>query len=291
MRTSIDCIPCFIRQTLDASRMVISDEKIIFKVMKKVMKKVANFDLTLTPPEMGQIIHKIIRSEIKNSDPYLNLKKQSTEKALELSGKIKKIILESKNPFETALRFSIAGNIMDFGMKSDWDEHYIMASFRTAEHQPLDLNTVQSLYNEISTAKTVLILGDNAGESVFDRLFIETFPSKKDIFYAVKGSAVINDVTESEAVHAGIDRVACIISNGTDIAGTLLSQCSEEFVKLFNKADVIISKGQGNFETLNTAPRKIYFLFQVKCDIIARHYNYKPGEWLVTNCDNLKEVI
>ena len=291
MRTSIDCIPCFIRQTLDASRMIISDEKLIFKVIKKVLKKVAVFDLSLTPPEMGQIIHKIIREEIKNPDPYLSLKKQSTEKALELSSGIKKIIDESKNPFETAVRFAIAGNIMDFGMKSDWDEQYIMASFRKAVHQPINLNAIQSLYNEISTAKTVLVLGDNSGETVFDRLLIETFPKKPDVFYAVKGSAVINDVTEVEALQAGIDRVAAVISNGTDIAGTLLSQCSNEFVELFNKADVVISKGQGNFKTLNTVPRKIYFLFQVKCDIIARHYNYKPGEWLVTNCDNLKEVV
>jgi len=281
MRSSIDCVPCFIRQALDASRMVTSDETVIKVMMKKVLAAMSDFDLSLTPPEAGRIIHRIIREAADDPDPYYKLKERSTLRALELSAAVKAAIVASKKPFETAVRFSIAGNIMDFGMKSAWDESHIMSSFEKAEKEKLAINTIENLYRDIKNARTVLVIGDNAGETVFDRLLIESFPGKADVFYAVKGSPVINDATADDARKAGIDKVARILSNGVDSQGTLLAECSEEFLSVFDGADVIISKGQGNFETLNNAARKIYFLFQVKCAVIADFYNFRHGEWLV----------
>lgn len=288
MRTSLDCIPCFIRQALDAARMTAPDEKTVISAMKKVMAALSNFDLGLTPPEAGQLIHRIIRSEVNDADPYLKLKELSTRRAIELSGRVRETITRSKDPFETAVRFSIAGNIMDFGMKSAWDEAHIMSSFEKAERQPINSREVAKLYNDVKKAKTVLVLGDNTGETVFDRLLIETFPGKAKVVYAVKGSPVINDATKDDARRAGIDKVAEILSNGVDSPGTLLDKCSKEFLDAFNGADVVIAKGQGNFETLNDAARKIYFLLQVKCLVIADFYNFGLGEWLVADSDSLR---
>jgi len=268
--------------------MITTDEKAVAAAMKKVMAAMANFDLSLTPPEAGQLIHRIIREEMKERDPYSKLKERSTKRALELAGRIKKTITGSKDPFETAVRFSIAGNIMDFGMRSEWDEKHIMASFEKAEREAIDSKAVEKLYLDIKNAKTVLVLGDNAGETVFDRLLIETFPGNADVFYAAKGSAVINDATADDAKQAGIDKVAKILSNGVDSSGTLLNKCSEEFMTVFNRADVVIAKGQGNFETLNEAPRRIYFLLQVKCAVIADFYGFSHGEWLVADSNKLK---
>ena len=290
MRTSLDCIPCFIRQALDASKMITSDEKIIIRAMKRVLAAISDFDLGLTPPEAGQVIHRIIREEMKEPDPYLKLKELSTARALELSGRIKKTITGSSRPFETAVRFSIAGNIMDFGMRSDWNDAHIMSSFEKAEREPIDLKSLECLYNEIKNAKTVLVLGDNAGETVFDRLLIEAFPGNARVYYAVKGSAVINDATAEDARQAGIESAAEILSNGVDSSGTLLNKCSGEFLSIFNGADVVISKGQGNFETLNNAERKIYFLLQVKCKVIADFYNFRHGEWIVADSNYLNKT-
>ena len=290
MKTSLDCIPCFLRQALGAARMVTSDETTLQQVMKKVLYSVSQFDMSLTPPEMGQIIHRIIREEVNSSDPYFEIKELSTLRALELSEQAKSVISKAESPFECAVRFSIAANIMDFGVQSTWDESHIMASFEKAEQMPIDVSTVEKLYLDISNAKKVLVLGDNAGEVVFDRLLIEQFPGDAEVIYAVKDSPVINDVTIYEATQSGIPAVARIISNGADIMGTAINQCSEEFIKEFNSADVVISKGQGNFETLNTNLRKIYFVLQVKCQVIADSYDYELGDWLVTTLDSMKEM-
>ena len=289
MRTCLDCIPCYIRQSLDACRMISSDQQLLGRVLKLVLQAVSEFDLDLSPPEIGQVVHRIIREQMNDPDPYLKLKDQSTRRALEISGQIKQRITESENPFEMAVRFAIAGNIMDFGMKTVWDEAHIMASFEKALQQPLDIDQVGDLYKSIAKAETVLVLGDNAGEAVFDRLLIEAFPGDAKVIYAVKGSPVINDVTEHDAIAAGLKKVATILPNGADIQGTALKQCSERFITCFNNADVVIAKGQGNFETLNTNPRKIYFLLQVKCAVIAEHYNYGLGDWLVTTWGPEKE--
>jgi len=281
MRACLECIPCFIRQAMDACKMVLDDKQIQQKVMKKVLLATAEFDMNLTPPEMAQKIHRIIREETGCEDPYFDIKQKSTDRAIEIRDKVQFRV----NSFEKAVRFSIAGNIMDFGVKSTWNEDLIMESFNKAENIAIDRDMIGKLYEEIAPAKTVLVLADNAGESVFDKMLIENFPGSAEVIYAVKGSPIINDVTQYDAERADIGSVATIISNGVDIPGTSLEQSSSEFVDCFNRADVIIAKGQGNFETLNTCKRKVYFLFQVKCSVIADYYDYGLGDWMVTNSD------
>ncbi|MBU4487405.1 MAG: DUF89 family protein [Candidatus Delongbacteria bacterium] len=272
-----------IKQAVDSSRLVTADEKVITDIMQTIFTELAKFDLSLTPPELVQTVHAIIRKHLNNPDPFFNIKKMSTERGLLLAKEAVTAIDKAPNPFAVAVAFAIAGNILDFGMKSVWNEEVIVNSFAKAENQAslFDDQVIGELYREIKSAKTVLVLGDNAGEAVFDRLLIERFPGKAKILYAVKGSPVINDVTKTEAIESGIDKVAEIVSNGVDIPGTVISKCSSEFVELYNSADVIIAKGQGNYETLNEETRKIWFLLQIKCPVIAKHYNYKVGDWLV----------
>jgi damage-control phosphatase, subfamily I len=283
MRTSLDCLPCIVRQAVDSARMVTKDEKQILKMMQLVFQNLAEADLAMPPPEIGQEIYAIIRRELKNSDPFLKLKKMSTERALALAPEVKEKIISSDYPFATALAFAIAGNILDFGVRSDWNEAVISGSFHKAAQKAkmFDTGKIETLYSEIKNAKKILYLGDNAGETVFDRLFIEQFPGSAEIFYAVKSSPVINDATFTEAVEAGLHNVAKIITNGADIPGTVLRKCSPDFLSHYQSADIVISKGQGNFETLNEAERKIWFLFQVKCEVIAQHYGYSLGDWLL----------
>jgi uncharacterized protein with ATP-grasp and redox domains len=283
MRTSLDCLPCIVRQAVDASRMVTDDEAALLKIMKLVFEKLAHADLSATPPEIVREVHAVIRRELHDADPFLPIKKKSTQRALDIAASAKLAIERAGNPFAAALAFSIAGNILDFGMRSDWNEAIISESFSKALERSIKFDdaVLARLHDEIATANMVLVLGDNAGEAVFDRLLIEHFPQRKNVFYAVKSSPVINDATREDAVAAGIDEVAAIVSNGADIPGTILGECSAEFLRIFHAADVVISKGQGNFETLNEDERKIWFLFQVKCPVIANHYEYSVGDWMV----------
>jgi uncharacterized protein with ATP-grasp and redox domains len=276
------------KQALDVAKAVSSDHNCCESVMRRVLAEVQEFSMEQTPPEMAQKIHRIVRSVTKNHDPYDSLKKLSTAKALELLPKIKQRIEGSENPFEVGLCYAIAGNIMDFGAKTNWDEDYILHSFKTAESKVPDRLLISELNKKIEDAQTILYLGDNAGETVFDKCFIETFPGNAKIFYAVKESPVINDATMVEAYESGLREVSTLISNGTDAPGTILGSCSKEFRRLFDTADLIISKGQGNFETLNEQASPIYFLLQIKCDVIASQYDYTVGDRVITKPSILK---
>lgn len=291
MRSSLDCIPCFIRQALEASRQISQDDELIANALRNILRSVSDFDLSLSPPEMGQQIHRILRQEVGCDDPYLQIKKHSTQIALSIVPEVRKQLELSDKPFEVAVRFAIAGNILDFALASAWDDATIRASFEKAGRHPVDTKMIKQLEQQMDKAKSVLILADNAGETVFDRLLIEQLPEHLDISYAVKGSAVINDAVEADAIDAGIDSIATIINNGTDAPGTLLSLCSEAFIEQFNSADIIIAKGQANFETLNMADREIYFLTQIKCPVIADYYGYQTGDWIVSTTSELVKTV
>ena len=283
MRTSLDCLPCIVRQAVDASRMVTDDESVLLEIMRLVFARLAQADLFATPPEIVREVHRLVRNELHDPDPFLAIKEKSTRRALQSAENARAAINDAPDPFAAALAFSIAGNILDFGMRSDWNEEIITDSFLKAleRARQFDQAAVRRLQDEIAATGTILVLGDNAGEAVFDRLLIERFPQGKNVVYAVKSSPVINDATRDDAVAAGIDAVATIVPNGADIPGTVLSECTPEFRKIFQTADVVISKGQGNFETLGENQRKIWFLFQVKCPVIAKHYAYSVGDWMV----------
>ena len=149
MRTYLDCIPCFIRQGLEAARSVCKDEDIIARTLKRVLAETATFDLTLSPPEMGQKIHQIIREETGNKDPYREIKDTSIALALTIEKRVKKIVNDSGDPFENALRFSIAGNILDFALLSTWDDSRIEESFDAALIKKINKSVVKELKEEM----------------------------------------------------------------------------------------------------------------------------------------------
>ena len=145
--------------------------------------------------------------------------------------------------------------------------------------RPLKVDHYDSFRQAVENARTILYLGDNAGETVFDRILIETMG--KDTFYAVRGAPIINDATMEEAQKSGLGEVARIISSGCDAPGTLLERCSLEFLDIFRKADVIVSKGQGNLESLSGEKGPLFFLLKVKCPVIARHLDTENGEMIL----------
>ncbi len=272
MKLYLDCYSCTLRQTLQACRSAGVPEKEQIGIMGKVMNILQEVDPSAPPPEIAARMHKLIRDLTKCEDPYLELKQTSTKNALHLYAELKRKISEAKNPFDTAVRLSIAGNIIDFSIGNDFD---LPSVIQHVLAQPYAIDHTLELKDEIARAETILFLADNAGETVFDRLLIETLD--KHVIYAVKDAPVLNDATVEDAVMAGLDRVADVISCGARSPGTILNRCSEEFIKIYKQAGLIIAKGQGNCEALGEEKKNIFFLLQAKCDVLARDLGVPVG--------------
>ncbi len=289
MKTYLDCIPCFLTQTLSAARIVTDDEEIQAQLLKEVASWCSQIDYTLSPPLMGQKIHQMIRKVVNNPDPYKQLKDKYNNYILGMYDHLKEEITTAKDPLETAIRMAAAGNIIDFGVNAVISEASIDATIKKCYAAPFDQNTIDQFKEEIKKAKKILYLGDNAGEIVFDRLLIEQMLTEIDaekLTFAVRGFPVLNDITREDAEAVGITKLVKVIDNGIDIPGTDIEQCSEEFKKAYYEADLIIAKGQGNFETLNNAEKNIYFIFMVKCGVISSHTGLKKGTLVFKHTDD-----
>jgi uncharacterized protein with ATP-grasp and redox domains len=280
MRTYLDCISCIIRQSLDAVRLITDDETAHEQVLREVLRVTSTADLLQTPPAMGQEIHRIIRQLTEIDDPYRKMKKRFNTSALALYPKLQQIVAESKDPLETAVRLAIAGNIIDLGVKSSLKTLDVDKTIDEVLIAELDMATFEDFKKESATATSILYLGDNAGEIVFDRVLIEQLGPDKIIF-VVRGEPVINDATMEDAQATGLTNVVRVIDNGDDAPGTILKSCSEEFRHCFEEADLIIAKGQGNYETLSDIDKNIFFLLTAKCPVIARDLVCDVGEMIL----------
>jgi len=276
MRTYLECIPCIVRQALDSARLTTDDEVIQEQVLREVLRVASNMNLRQSPPVIGGHIHSAIRRLTGNGDPYRHIKRRSNHFALKLYPELKKRVEESDNPLETAVRLAIAGNIIDFAVRSQLDDSRVYEAIEHSLKAPLGSPAVEEFRDAIFKANDILYLADNAGEIVFDRLLIEQLPREK-VTLVVKGSAVINDATMADALVAGLHVLVSVIENGSDAPGTILEMCSDSFRNRFDRADLIIAKGQGNYETLSDVPKDIFFLLKAKCPVIARDVGCKVG--------------
>jgi len=284
MKTYLECIPCFTQQALDTLRMVTDDEVLRWRIMCRVLEAASRFSGDVPPPVMGAEIHRLIRGETGNPDPYAGIKRRANEFALELMPRLMEIVTASKKPFETALRLAIAGNIMDWGAKphGDISEAAVERTLEDALHAPLEKGSSGMFYERLKGADNVLYLADNAGEIALDSLFIGFIPCP-DITVAVKSGPVINDATMEDVRQVGLaDRVE-VIETGSDAPGTLLEECSEDFRERFASADVIIAKGQGNYETLSDRSEEIVFLLKAKCPVVARDIGCQVGDLVLVD--------
>jgi len=214
------------------------------------------------------------------TDPYREEKNLSNQLALELYKDWRPRVLASDDPFLLALRLSIAGNIMDYGAFQQFDLHQTIDQVVCTNFY---IDHSSMLRERIRNARSILFLGDNAGEIVFDKLLIEVI-MHPNVHYAVKGGPALNDVTLDDALEVGMDSVADVITNGYNASSTLLDKSSDSFRNLYHSADIIVSKGQGNFEgLLNHRDPRLFFLMMVKCDLIAEKTGAPKGSYIVLN--------
>ena len=251
-------------------------ENLIFSVHKLIE---SNWELS--NPKLATEIHRMARLHLGNPNLYAEEKSRANDTLLKQYSYWETIVKLSKRPFPTAAKLSVIGNIIDYGAQSVKDN--LSEQIESFYQKKLKIDMTAELYNEISKAKNVLYLGDNCGEIVFDKLFIETM-RHPNITFVVRGKPVINDATLEDAKQVGLDNICSVISNGFDAPSTLIEFCSDEFVEVYNNADLIISKGQGNFEGLmeNTPPNpKTFFLLIAKCNPIAHLIGVEKDDMVI----------
>ena len=291
MKTYLDCIPCFFKQALEAARVAGMDAAKQRKILNDVAEVLPDFSLDASPPEMGRIIHGIVKKYTCMEDPYLEIKDQCNRFALGIYEKLISKLDNSSDRLLAAVELAIAGNIIDYGVKNTLNVDYELERILKDRREMIKNGASRHFQYEdfkaaVGSAKTILYLADNAGEVVFDRVLIEEIrriDPEKEIVYVVKGKPIINDALEKDALDCGIDKVSRVISSGSDAPGTLIPLCSEDFLEIYRQADMVISKGQGNFEGLSCAKRSIFFLFIAKCHVIAKDVECDVGDTILLN--------
>jgi len=286
MKTYPDCIPCFLRQALESSRFAGANERTQRRILRMISKNIQRFSVESPPPEVGALIYRKVREWTGNKDPYRRAKSMSNRLALRMYPRLKAKVARSGDRLLTAVKLAIAGNIIDYGVKNSLNvdvelRRILHEEERAIRQEKTSRFNYGAFCRAAAKAQTILYIGDNAGEVVFDRILIEEIlrlPGRRQMTYAVKSRPVINDALKEDALRCGIDRVAEIMASGTDAPGTLLKHCSGRFRNLFRRADMVISKGQGNFEALSNAKRPVFFLFMAKCPVVARHVGCLLGE-------------
>lgn len=280
MRTYFDCIPCSVRQVLDSVRMITDDEAMHERVLRELLGMWQQMDMRQSPPAMAQRIHRYLRQLTGVADPYLDVKNRYNQFALGLYPELRERVESSPDPFETAVRLAIAGNIIDFGVNSNVEQDVVHEAIMRSLTEPIDHDAVRKLKKAIDQAKDILFLGDNTGEIVLDRLLVEQMPREK-ITYVVRGSPILNDAVMADAEVAGLMDLVEVMDNGSDAPGTILETCSDAFQRRFERADLVIAKGQGNFESMGDIRSNIFFLLRPKCVVLARHLNCELGRLTV----------
>ncbi len=286
MKVHLDCFPCFFRQTLIAVRLGTKDEALQTAVLKGVTDEIKATDMSKPPAYATTFMHRKIR-QLLGKDPFRDIKSEYNQEALRLYPRLRELVFQSSDPLWTAARLAIAGNIIDFGIFSSVD---IIGTVERALSSDITVDHFSQFKTAVAGHSDVLYLLDNAGEIVFDKLLIEVLAGMgKKVKAVVKGSPVLNDSTREDAAEAGLVELCEVVDNGCDCIGTILEMTSPDFNRSFGEADFIISKGQGNFETLGCSEfhsgknghKEIFFLLQSKCDVISKELGLSRGSMLL----------
>ena len=282
MRLKPDCIICNLNIILRTLKIINKDENFLIENMKKVIGVISKVNKKLFPPELGGIVYKIVINSTNVKDPYKDIKRKQNNLILNNYFNLRQTILNTKDPLFEAVKFAVIGNVIDFGINEVVDfEEDIKNSFKKG----IAINDYNLLERDLKLSKRILYIGDNSGEIVFDKLLIslikEIYPDI-DITFACRSEPIINDVLIKDALQVGIDEYAKVISSGMNLPGTILRYVNNEFMEELRRSDLVIAKGQGNFEGLEEEKmEKIYFLLKAKCNVVADYLGCRVGDLII----------
>lgn len=276
MEIFLDCLPCVLRQVLEALRMATDKPEIQAKIMEESIEILADYKSYRCSPDIVKDMHQVVKRLTGVSDPYKAIKERDINASKKVEPFLKHYLQQKQNGLYWALKIAATGNIIDSAICSDINIESSIEIELAKEFSICDIFVLEEI---LKTAKRILIIGDNAGETVFDRVLIEYFAGYK-ITYAVRSEPIINDATLQDAYNSGLDDYADIITTGCGAPGAILNQCSAEFLAAFDSADVVISKGQGNFEALSDCRRPVFFLLKAKCTMISARLSVNLNDYV-----------
>ena len=267
MRTTLDCLPCLLNNAVNIARFRTSDETVQKSIMMDVMSMMSQSDMRQPPSYIAWRTNEIASRHSGGVDAYVLQKDHSTEMAWKLLESLKETPNYRPDSFEWRVRLAVAGNILDFGIFWDLDIREAIKSVSEAFEKPIDLAAIRRLETLMSKAKKILYLLDNAGEAVFDSVLMEPYRDK--ITIGVRGMPTFNDMTRRELAASGLDGYP-VIDNGACLPGVIPEFAGDEMRNALSDADLVIAKGQGNFECLNETPYPLAFLFMAKCPVVVK---------------------
>ena len=284
-----ECILCILNQIIRVSEYLKLDKKKGDLIFKEALKKVSKMNFSgVTSPEFSAKVYEIFNEILGEKDPYKRLRKEQKDMVLEKINFFRSEIKNSTEPLFHASLYSLVGNIIDYGSAELFDLNEI---FEKIDDINITLNDYPEFKKILKKGKKLLIIGDNAGEAVFDMLFIEQikeFNPEIEVFYGVRSQPAINDVLREDAKYIGLEKIAEIIETGSTFAGTVISKSTEKFQNIYHSSDIVISKGQGNYETLDEERENIFFIFKVKCNIVAKHTKLDYGSLVLAFSDTIR---
>ncbi len=293
MKLYLECYPCLLRQALKTAKLIGLNEEDTKAVVDHTLRLLLDDHTNRTAPHVSAGQYAFISKESYKGDapfdPYCEIKRETNRKVLKYYKRLERIVECSALPLQAAVKVAAAGNIIDFGAKAhgDIDIDHEINNIDNLEFQIFDF---QALENKLKTAKEILYIGDNAGEIVFDRILIAEINKEYpeiDIVFAVREMPIINDATLEDAAFTGLSDDVRVISSGSIYPGTVLPETSPEFQRLFNSADIVIAKGQGNYETLSDVEKDdLYFILCIKCDVVAERINAQTGSLILWRKNN-----
>lgn len=266
MKIFSDCLPCMLRQVLEAAHMATDDPILHERIMDAAIEILAKHRQYGCAPELCEAMHSTVKRHTDIDDPYAQIKSRDIAEAIKLEPIIRAFVSRGDDLLLNLLKVSATGNVMDSALYNNLN---IAECVLEELEKPFSICDKDAFVKDIWGAKTILILGDNAGEVVFDTFLVDHLSRDYNIIYAVRDAPIINDATIEDVRKTNIGKHSEVISSGCGMPGTVIEFCSEEFQEIFQRADSVISKGQGNFEALSQATRPIYFLLKAKCYRIA----------------------
>lgn len=277
MKATLDCLECIAAQALRAARVVTNDASVQRAILNETVKRIPDLDMERSPAELSLIAYELASSLSGNPDAYRALRREQNEFALRLEPSLRERVRNSSEPLVTALHLAAAGNVIDLGVKqaSEIDVH---AAIEQVMSERFAVDHTEAFMESLAKSKDLVLLLDNAGEIVFDKILIEELLHYTKVTAAVKAGPIINDVLMEDAEQVGLTALCEVIDNGGAFVGSPLDLVPASFLERMKQADMIVGKGQGNYETVDVFPGDVFLILRAKCEVIARHMGVQYGQ-------------
>lgn len=293
MKSTSACLVCHVSQAQRILSKYVNNEEEKWNLLTKVLSDLSTVKYGLKPIDISEEMYTNLEKYLKIDDIFRNEKKKSNEIALKLYDTFKLKILDSSDPLYDAAKLAVSGNLVDFGAMPDSLE-FLISKVTEIWNEPFSIDDFEEFKLKLLKSNSLLYLVDNAGEIVFDKLFIDiikSFHKDLNIAVAVKGQPIINDATVEDAKQIGLDKLVKIIDTGLKTPGVTISKSTEEFRKAFYDYEIVLAKGQGNFEGLSDEKRKnLFFALIAKCDVISKFLGLEKNSKIFINSKRISQA-